>query len=107
MKLNEEEKFKEFLAESFGDGVTIRELRLSNDETEYIKRIYPKAKLNKSLTRETLDGKVWYKVTLLPPTKNNQESTKSDEIAAIQKENQQLKQELEGLKKSMVFFSEN
>lgn len=97
MKLNEVEKFEEFLSESFGDGVHIRELRLSNEETEYIKKTYPMAVFNKSLQKETSDGKNWYKVTLLPPTKKNNH----DEITAIKQENIKLKREIEVLRRTM------
>ncbi|USK55428.1 hypothetical protein LIS82_02420 [Cytobacillus solani] len=97
MKLNEVERFEEFLSESFGDGVHIRELRLSNEETEYIKKTYPKAIFNKSFQKETLDEKNWYKVTLLPPTKKDNQ----DEITAIQQENLRLKQEIEVLRRTM------
>ncbi|WP_066295169.1 hypothetical protein [Bacillus sp. FJAT-29937] len=98
MKMNEAEKFRKFLKESFGDGVNIRELRLSDEETEYIKRIYPKASLNKSIPTEAPDGKRWYKVSLQPP-KNGRELFVNDHLAAIQQENLQLKQELERLKR--------
>ena len=98
MKVNEVEKFREFLRESFGDGVNIRELRLSDEEKEYIKRIYPKASLNKSIPTGAPDGKRWYKVSLLP-SKNDRELQVSDHLAAIQQENLQLKQELERLKR--------
>ncbi|WNS75877.1 hypothetical protein RRV45_02250 [Bacillus sp. DTU_2020_1000418_1_SI_GHA_SEK_038] len=98
MKVNEAEKFREFLKESFGAGVKIRELRLSDEETEYIKRIYPRASLNKSIPTEAPDGKRWYKVSLRPP-KNDKELQVKDHLSAIQQENLQLKQELERLKR--------
>ncbi|MFE8698485.1 hypothetical protein ACFYKT_19495 [Cytobacillus sp. FJAT-53684] len=101
MKLNEVEKFEEFLSESFGDGVHIRELRLSNEETEYIKKIYPKAIFNKSFQKKTTDGKSWYKVTLLPPTKIDNQ----DEMIAIKQENLKLKQEIEVLRRTMKIDS--
>ncbi|MBY0121234.1 hypothetical protein [Bacillus sp. S/N-304-OC-R1] len=106
MKLNEAEKFKEFLEESFGDGVKIRELRLSDEETEYIKRNYPKASLNTSMPKQAPDGKIWYKVSLKPP-KNDSELLGNDRLTAIQKENLQLKQELETLKKYMFIQRED
>lgn len=105
MSLNEVEKFKDFLEESFGDGVTIRELRLSSEETEYIKRVYPRASFNQ--LKENPDGKAWYKVTLKPSVKNIKNAIKLEEIAAIQKENILLKQELERIKKSHPMINEN
>ncbi|MBS4192653.1 hypothetical protein KHA94_21160 [Bacillus sp. FJAT-49705] len=106
MKNKEEEKFKEFLAESFDQGVNIRELRLSTEEMEYIKRVYPKASLNKSIPKEASEGKIWYKVSLLPP-ETDIDSINDARLAAIQKENVQLKQELEALKRSMALGSDN
>ncbi|KAB2329962.1 hypothetical protein F7731_21095 [Cytobacillus depressus] len=101
LKLDEAEKFKRFLEESFGDGVNIRELRLSTEETEYIKRIYPKASLNKSIPKEAPDGKIWYKVSLQPPSKNL-ESQNTEDLATVQAENIKLKIELERLKRDMA-----
>ncbi len=98
LTFNEAEKFMEFLEDCFGDGVTIRELRLSNEETEYIKKVYPKASFNKNQVTETPDGKAWYKVILHPSSKNRKITAPSDEMIAIQNENLQLKQELERLK---------
>jgi hypothetical protein len=97
LKLNEVEKFEAFLSESFSDGVHFRELRLSNEETEYIKKTYPKAIFNKSFQKETADGKRWYKVTLLPLTKKDNQ----DEMTAIKQENLKLKQEIEVLRRTM------
>lgn len=99
------EKFKDFFEESFGDGVTIRELRLSSEETEYIKKVYPRAIFNQ--LKENPDGKAWYKVTLQPSIKNIKNAINLEEIAAIQKENTQLKQELQRLKKSQTIINEN
>lgn len=106
MRLSEVENFKEFLEDCFGEGVTIRELRLSNEETEYIRKIYPKASFNKNQFTEAPDGKSWYKVVLTPPTKVRKKSLNANKIAAIQKENAQLKQELEKLKKTIQLNNE-
>lgn len=104
LSLNEVEKFKDFLEESFGEGVNIRELRLSNEETEYIKRVYPRASFN-PLKRNS-DGKSWYKVTLQPKVRDIKNAMNLEQMVAIQKENLQLKQELERLKKSTTINSE-
>ncbi|MBP2242451.1 hypothetical protein J2Z40_003025 [Cytobacillus eiseniae] len=98
MKLEEVEKLEKFLSDSFGDGVHIRELRLSNEEAEYIKRSYPEASFNKSHHREMKDGKAWYKVALLPAINPDQ----NDEILAIKQENIKLKQEIDILRRSMT-----
>ncbi len=99
MTFSEAEKFNEFLEECFGEGVTIRELRLSNEETEYIRKIYPKASFNKNQSTEAPDGKAWYKVVLKPPINTKEKIWNAEKMATIQKENAQLKQELESLKK--------
>ncbi len=104
MTIHDIEKFKKFLEESFGDGINIRELRLSNDETEYIKKIYPKSRIIKSHTSETPEGKRWYRVSLKPLIKTENEFSKSD-MEVIKQENTQLKQELKMLKRSMALFS--
>jgi hypothetical protein len=62
MALPEVQKFEEFLLESFGDGVYFRELRLSNEEIEYLKNKYPRASLKKCQTTECPDGKFWCEV---------------------------------------------
>lgn len=59
MTVNEIEKFESFLSESFTEGVRVRELRLSNEEMEYIKKKHPEASLKNIITREYSDGKVW------------------------------------------------
>ena len=101
MKTEETEKFEEFLAESFRDGVHIRELRLSGEETEYIKRIYPKATLDKNQPIEAQDGKAWYKVMLTPSKRNEKSAPDAEKFSIMEKENQQLKQELEKLKQEL------
>ena len=57
-------QFEGFLAESFADGVMHRELRLSNEEREYLQNRYPKASLKQILSPEYVDGKAWYEVKL-------------------------------------------
>ena len=64
MTSSEAKKFEEFLSESFREGVRFRELRLSNDEIEYLRKTYPKISLKKICTTEYTDGKCWYEVRL-------------------------------------------
>jgi hypothetical protein len=90
------EKFKEFLQESFGDGILFRELRLSNEELAYVKEKFPRARITKSHANEQLDGKAWYEISLSPI--NDKEMTLSKENGNLQQENERLKQELEALK---------
>ncbi|SDK66872.1 hypothetical protein [Natronincola ferrireducens] len=70
MTPNEIKRLEEFLEDSFGAGVYFRELRLSNEEMEYVKRKYPRAELKKCVTRECSDGKIWWEVNLLSNQKN-------------------------------------
>jgi len=96
MAPTEMEKFETFLAESFSDGVSFRELRLSDEEVDYLLRRYPNASVLKSTALESEDNKAWYEVNLLPTY--DAESKFED----IQKENERLKQEVEALKKALV-----
>lgn len=67
-------RFEDFLVDSFGDGVMVRELRLSNVEVEYVLKKYPQASLKKALTPEYSDGKHWYEVSLLKPSLDEEDS---------------------------------
>jgi hypothetical protein len=64
MTNNEIRKFEEFLSESFEEGFTSRELRLSEEEREYIKSIYPKATIREIAATEYSDGRMWFEVEL-------------------------------------------
>ncbi|MFD0826697.1 hypothetical protein ACT8ZR_13620 [Neobacillus sp. M.A.Huq-85] len=96
MAPTEMEKLETFLAESFSDGVSFRELRLSDEEVDYLLRRYPNASVLKSTALESEDNKAWYEVNILPTY--DAESKFED----IQKENERLKQEVEALKKALV-----
>jgi len=98
MVSNNAEKFAEFLSESFRDGVSFRELRLSIEEVDYLKKRYPKASVKKSPIRQYAEEKSWYEVNLVSSIIPVNET----EFEAIQRENQKLKQELESLKKSIA-----
>ncbi|MCA0971293.1 hypothetical protein LCM20_11865 [Halobacillus litoralis] len=56
-----EQKFQQFLIESFRDGVCKRELRLSSKEAEWLRLYYPQASLVKTGTQQQ---KTWYEVRL-------------------------------------------
>lgn len=86
-----EETFEEFLKNSFANDVYFRELRLSQEEADYVLKKYPKASLKKC-SAESSDGKCWYEVNLLPSTMT------SNEPETLESENQRLKEELEALK---------
>lgn len=58
------EEFEFFLWECFKEGAHLKELRLSDEEAEYLKDKYPSAVLSKMSDCECSDGKVWYKVAL-------------------------------------------
>jgi hypothetical protein len=67
MALKKVGKFEEFLSESFEDDIYVRELRLSDEEVEYVKEKYPRARLKKCQTDQNSDGKAWYEINLLIP----------------------------------------
>lgn len=99
-------KFERFLLDSFEDGIQNRELRLSEREVIYLKEKFPDAKVQKCLGRVCTDGKEWYEVILVHSSKGQNESVFS-KVATIQKENIQLKQELDHLKKFMSLAKES
>lgn len=102
MMPNKVEKFEDFLLQSFGDGIYSRELRLSKEEKVYVQKKYPNASMKKCLSMEASDGKCWYEINLLPPISFMKSSLNSNELAAVQQENNQLKRELESLKKTVA-----
>ncbi|WAM34193.1 hypothetical protein [Caldicellulosiruptor morganii] len=57
-------KFEEFFTNSFRDGKVVRELRLSSDEVEYIKKRYPNVTVSKLSGFENNKDKNWYTVKL-------------------------------------------
>lgn len=61
---DKQEQFEFFVAKSFENGVMLRELRLSNEEREYLQGKYPKASFKRILSPEYADGKAWYEVKL-------------------------------------------
>ncbi|CRK82533.1 hypothetical protein [Neobacillus massiliamazoniensis] len=99
MILNQLEKFEEFLVNSFGDGMYTRELRLSNEEVEFVQKKYPKLNVKKCFATEASDGKCWYEVSLSTPIEKVEKSSKSSELHL---ENLRLKLELERLKNSLT-----
>ncbi|MFS0673335.1 hypothetical protein [Ornithinibacillus sp. 179-J 7C1 HS] len=60
--LSNKEAFDEFLLESFKDGRSIRELRLSQEEANYIKIKIPKVKFRKIQDCLNTSSKEWYEV---------------------------------------------
>jgi hypothetical protein len=60
---NDMAKFESFLAESFQEGNMSRELRLSDQEIEHLKKKYPRAMLNKVTVQDHSDDRVWYEVS--------------------------------------------
>lgn len=63
MVKTEVERFEDFLSNSFQE-VLCRELRLSNEELEYLKKRFPKANIERMRTDESPDDKHWYLVKL-------------------------------------------
>ncbi|WP_047980373.1 hypothetical protein [Ornithinibacillus contaminans] len=60
--ISNREAFDEFLLESFKDGRSVRELRLSDEEANYLKVKIPKAKFKTLQTEESTAAKKWYEV---------------------------------------------
>lgn len=60
--LTNKEQFEEFLLESFQDGRSVRELRLSDEEANYIKIKIPRAKFTELEDSDLRSVKRWYKV---------------------------------------------
>ncbi|WP_026907889.1 hypothetical protein [Paucisalibacillus globulus] len=56
------DEFEEFLLESFKDGRSIRELRLSEEEANFIKINVPKARFKKIQVPLNQSSKEWYEV---------------------------------------------
>lgn len=102
MALKKVGKFEGFLSESFEDDIFVRELRLSDEEVEYVKEKYPRALLKKCQTDQNSDGKAWYEINLLSPIDDREESLNSQDIADIKEENIRLKKELERVKKTVL-----
>jgi len=57
------EKFECFLEDSFREGNMLRELRLSEQEIEFLSKKYPRANLKKIKANDNSDEKVWYEVS--------------------------------------------
>ncbi|WP_342433694.1 hypothetical protein [Neobacillus sp. FSL H8-0543] len=87
--------FEEFLLESFRDGISCRELRLSADELAYVKVKYPRAMIKNLLSDVCADGKSWFEITLSPANGERVESSRKEED--IKQENRSLKLEIEAL----------
>ncbi|MGE5404447.1 MAG: hypothetical protein ACM3PP_05865 [Candidatus Saccharibacteria bacterium] len=64
MTSSESKLFREFLQDSFKDGVSSRELRLSSEELEHLRNMYPKASWKPVAHEELADGKSWFEVTV-------------------------------------------
>jgi hypothetical protein len=64
MTQDEVKRFEKFLAESFCDGITTRELRLSSQELAHLQKILPQALLSKIISSEDTGDKTWFDVTL-------------------------------------------
>lgn len=53
-----------FLKDSFKNGIVSRELRLSKEEIEYLKKTFPKASMNEIQAGRCSDGKVWIDIRI-------------------------------------------
>jgi hypothetical protein len=80
--------FEDFLIESFRDGVSRRELRLSAEELAYVKVKYPLATIEDLSSDVSKDGKSWYEVVLSPTASGKIDFSGHDED--ILQENRRL-----------------
>lgn len=64
--------FKEFLFESFREGIYYRELRLSEDELDTLRSTFPTARITKTTEVNDLHDKAWYEVNLLSANKKTE-----------------------------------
>ncbi|SHE94806.1 hypothetical protein [Caloramator proteoclasticus] len=64
MEVDKIKKFEEFFTNSFRDGKVVRELRLSSEEVEYIRKSYPNVQISKLSGYEKNKDKNWYTVKL-------------------------------------------
>ncbi|MDF2857568.1 MAG: hypothetical protein K0Q87_3419 [Neobacillus sp.] len=92
--------FEEFLNESFRDGISCRELRLSTEELAYVKVKYPLATIKGLPSDVSADGKSWYEVAL--SSAMSEKVDPSRDVEDIRQENKRLKLEIEALKKIAV-----
>ncbi|GEN53264.1 hypothetical protein [Halobacillus faecis] len=86
-------EFEQFLSESFKEGISFRELRLSEKEVSHLKSHYPAAIIRRTSEVNDALKKSWYEVHLSPIRK------KPESLDSIREENFRLKRELEALKK--------
>lgn len=86
-------KFEQFLSDSFKEGISFRELRLSEKEVSHLKSHYPSAIIKRTSEVNDALKKSWYEVHLSPVQR------KSESLDSIREENIRLKRELETLKK--------
>ncbi len=62
MTIQKKKDFEWFLKESFENGISTRELRLSDDELQYLKELMPNADIREMPDSYCSDGKRWYEV---------------------------------------------
>ncbi|CDQ18589.1 hypothetical protein SAMN05192559_101798 [Halobacillus karajensis] len=86
-------EFEQFLSDSFREGISFRELRLSEKELTHLKTHFPSAVIRRTSEVHDAYRKSWYEVCL-HPSKGKPES-----LDSIREENYRLKRELESLKK--------
>ncbi|REJ09955.1 hypothetical protein [Halobacillus trueperi] len=86
-------EFDQFLSDSFKEGISFRELRLSEKEVSHLKSHYPSAIIRRTSDVNDAFKKSWYEVHLSPIQR------KPESLDSIRQENIRLKRELETLKK--------
>lgn len=86
-------QFENFLRDSFGNGVVVRELRLSDAEVEYMRANYPAATLQRTGVQESTDGRYWYEITFSSLSVDIEQSH-LNELTVLRAEKERLQREL-------------
>ena len=58
------DQLEQFITESFPEGVTRRELRLSTQEMAYLRERFPRTQFKAFTGNEYTDNKTWFEVQL-------------------------------------------
>ncbi len=95
------DQFENFLRDSFGNGVVVRELRLSDVEVEYMKANYPMASLRKTGEQESTDGRYWYEISFAIPSLGKVRSYSPSELTVLREEKERLQYELHDAKSEL------
>lgn len=98
MKRNQ---FEEFLIDSFRDGASVRELRLSQEEIAFIQERFPNAELELSPQQGSSSERQWYFVDLRNSKLAADDSLRHMDMDSLYAEKEKLLLELNALKQEL------